>query len=75
MKNKIILGCILLLLFTIHSCITTAAIKIKPREGTIGTLQIDIGENYQFRTYDKVETESGCTVTLYFDKKAKDKND
>lgn len=75
MKNKIILGCILLLLFTMHSCITTATIKIKPREGTISTLQIDIGENYQFRTYDKVETESGCTVTLYFDKRVRDKND
>lgn len=42
--------------------------------GTIGTIQIDIGENYQFRAYDKIETESGCSVTIYFDKNEKDKN-
>ena len=67
MKNRIILGCILLLLLAMYSCSTSASIKIKPRKG-IGTIQIDIGENYQFRTYDKIETESGCSVTIYFDK-------
>lgn len=41
--------------------------------GIIGTIQIDIGENYQFRSYDKVETESGCNVTIYFDKNEEDK--
>mgnify|MGYP007067781083 CR=1 FL=1 len=77
MKNRIILGCILFLLLTIYSCSTNASIKIKPRKGTgiIGTMQIDIGEKYQFRTYDKIETESGCTVTLYFDKRVKDENE
>ena len=76
MKNRIILGCILLLLLAIYSCSTSASIKIKPRKGmgTIGTIQIDIGENYQFRAYDKLETESGCSVTIYFDKNEKDKN-
>ena len=75
MKNRIILGCILLLLLAIYSCSTSASIKIKPRKGMgiIGTLQIDIGENYQFRNYDKVETESGCSVTIYFDKNEEDK--
>lgn len=75
MKNRIILGCILLLLLAMYSCSTSASIKIKPRKGmgTIGTIQIDIGENYQFRTYDKIETESGCSVTIYFDKDEEDK--
>ena len=75
MKNRIILGCILLLLLAMYSCSTSASIKIKPRKGmgAIGTIQIDIGENYQFRTYDKIETESGCSVTIYFDKNDGDK--
>lgn len=75
MKNRIILGCILLLLLTMYNCSTNASIKINPCKGMgiAGTLQIDIGENYQFRNYDKVETESGCSVTIYFDKDEEDK--
>lgn len=77
-KDKVIfaIGVITVwLVFNISSCPQKASVTITPYIGATkgNKIVVDIGSDYKFTTYEKTQSDSECTVTVYFDKKREEK--
>lgn len=55
-------------LFTMGGCKPKSRVKIVTADWKESLLTIDVGFDYIFNTYDRMETDSGCSITIYFDK-------
>ena len=55
-------------LFTMGVCKPKSRVKIVTADWKESLLTIDVGFDYIFNTYDRMETDSGCSITIYFDK-------
>ena len=74
MRKKFVIVAALVIVLSAAGCSgSEPMITINPYRGASQYVHVDIGEGYVLRNYERVENDSGCAVTVYFDKKREEK--